>query len=83
MCMWWHLFKENPSQHYRHPVEYYNANCGSNTWKKAFFDYILPSLSLSIVICIPKFFEIKVEQNISIRTTFSPEGNITSEVKIK
>ena len=45
--------------HFRHPVQYHNANAGRNTATQAMLWYIVPSVLLSILVCVPKFLEIR------------------------
>ncbi|TRY73628.1 hypothetical protein TCAL_03327 [Tigriopus californicus] len=66
----------------RHPIQYHNANAGTNPWKKAFTNYLGPVIGFSVITNLPKFLEFEALYQENIHDTYNPELNTITKMKV-
>ena len=64
---------------FRHPVEYHNNHAGVNLFKKAFTTYILPVITLSVILCVPKWMELELSKQYLFKNETKNDGSVVSE----
>ena len=64
---------------FRHPVEYHNNHAGVNLFKKAFTTYILPVITLSVILCVPKWMELELSKQYLFKNETKNDGSVVSK----
>ena len=69
----------------QNPIERYNitrnsVNSNEYCWRKILLWYVLPVVTLSVLYNIPKFFELKIVEDVEVQEVFDKENNLTKKV---
>jgi hypothetical protein len=60
-------------------VEYHNNHAGVNLFKKAFTIYILPVITLSVILCVPKWMELELSKHYLFKNETKNDGSVVSK----
>ena len=62
-------------------MEYHNNHAGVNLFKKAFTTYILPVITLSVILCVPKWMELELSKQYLFKNETKNDGSVVSKHK--